>query len=370
MTHVPLEVIMHIMELACDDRDSDKHVLAACSLVCRDWAPYAQKLLFRHVSLSTQRHYEIFRTAVDRSTVHGRVLSEAVVSLRVTLDHKDPLQLISRSFAHAMTLCPNLEQLSVSLFGNDCLAESGLSNTRHQAGASTFDEDTLALLKTGPAITSLQFDNFSDDGRALSELLGVWPTLKRLSIGGTPPQLPPVSPSPACSFDQLRLNFQRSPSVLFMEWLLLNSHSLKELDFVRRPSAELMEYLVETHSATLETYLAPVCPSPQAKVIELCSALKGLVVERPFSTSLRAKNLSDKLEHLGFGLDKEMSLISILETVKAKPALKAITVYLWRDGAKHPQLSSLKIACAFRGINLQLTDDVHVFRALVVSPLR
>ena len=69
--HIPIEIVMNILETAYDDQDhhSNASLYTNCALVCKDWAVISQKLLFRYVSLRNQTAYIAFQAAVDRSTV-------------------------------------------------------------------------------------------------------------------------------------------------------------------------------------------------------------------------------------------------------------------------------------------------------------
>ncbi|OBZ65203.1 hypothetical protein A0H81_09504 [Grifola frondosa] len=53
--------------------------------------------------------------------------------------------------------------------------------------APSFDEHTLALLRSGPCIFMLQLGNWSDNNPSLLQLLDVWAELTSLDISGTLP---------------------------------------------------------------------------------------------------------------------------------------------------------------------------------------
>lgn len=243
---------MIILESAYDEEaiESNKAILRYFALVCRDWALPAQKLLFRHVALNSWSDYLAFTSAtVNRSTERGRVLGDAVRSMRVSLDPSQPFGLSQLAFAHAVTLCPNLEDLDIGLYGcvsagNDIVGSP--DTLRMRRPAPSFDDDALALLKSGPSITTLRFNNWSENRQSITQLLGVWTTLKSLVIGGTAPELPsPLLSEPfPCALEKLRINFQTSPSVDFLRWLLLNSSdTLCTLELEREPSSAVLNYL-------------------------------------------------------------------------------------------------------------------------------
>ncbi|TFK68220.1 hypothetical protein BDN72DRAFT_769529 [Pluteus cervinus] len=382
---IPLELVISILECAYYDNDHNTvntNFLRTCSLVCRSWRLPSQKLLFTDVTLRTQTAYGSFRKAVNRNSATGRILGDSVLRLHVTIDHNQPYSLSQRSFAHAVTLCPNLYELSLALYGSN--------------PSSAFDETTLDLLHSGPRITALHFSNWSNDQDCVYSLLGEWSTtLKSLSLSGTPPS-PLVHPSVdstitplRCSLEELRMNFQVEPSLGFMKWLLDNSiNTLRIVELERDPSVAFLEYLVETHAETLHSLALPNPPncsttgnSPAAEyshILERCRNLREVRLERCGQAGLKEviRVMSDDVEHLAVGIDADSSLQPILEAVKSRDKLKTVTLHLWEGANRHiyagqryihgqGQLAPLKMACAFRGVELRVTSDIRVFRTLV-----
>ncbi|KAJ4470829.1 hypothetical protein J3R30DRAFT_1127092 [Lentinula aciculospora] len=371
-SRIPLEVIMIIMDAAYDEEDieSNKGLLGSLALVCRDWSLPAQRLLFRHVSLDSQAHHRAFASATDRSTERGRVLGDAVRSMRASLDPNQPGGLSQLDFADAVIRCPNLHELGIGLYG--CVPPGddvvGSPDTlRMRRPASSFDEDALALLRSGPSITTLRFSNWSENRQSITQLLGVWSSLKSLVISGTPPELPsPVSEPFPGALEKLRMNFQTSPSVDFLRWLLHNSgDTLRTLEFEREPSTTVLHYLIHSHHATLTSLSLPTCSRATARVLDKCTSLLKFFVEDAVSFPVALKKLSPRVEHTGFGVNKETSMQSVLEAVKNNQSLRVVTVNLCNGGNLHRQLPSLKMVCAFRGIHLMITQDIRVFRRIV-----
>lgn len=371
--HMPLELVIAIMETAAfdDDLEANSSLLRACALVCRDWSVVAQKLLFRNVSLRTRAAYDAFRSAANRSTTRGRMLGDAVTRMRVVLDHNQPFGLTEHAFAHAVGLCPNLFELNLALYGCACPGDDIIGSPdilRMRRPAPSFDARTLSMLKAGPRIAALQFSNWSENRHSIVQLLDVWPTLKSLVISGTPPELHSPSPAPfPCALDELRMNFQASPSVEFLKWLLHNStDTLRILRLERETSSEVLAYLANAHGNALESVSLSGCSHVHARALQKCQRLRRFSVESPLASPLAYRGLPEEIEHLAFGLDKDTSLLRLLETVKSKLSLKAVTVHIWNGGELHPELASLQIACAYRGIDLQITKDIRVFRTALV----
>lgn len=372
---LPLELVTSIIQLACfDGSHHDETLLRHCALVCRAWSFPAQKMLFSRVTLRTRRACTSFHAAVTQSTMRGRMFRDAVIRLKVVLDHNHTHGVSELAFGEAFKLCPNLHELDLALYGH---AVPGEAKAGHYVGpmrrpAPTFDEHTLSLLKSGPKITSLHFSNWSDNHHSLAQLLPVWPTLKSLVICGTPPQTPSsITIEPlACSLEHLRMNFQTSPSIDFMNWLLHNSSgTLRILEFDREPLPRFLDHLTDRHGAGLHALSVPLCTSQQHTLaIQKCPQLRELCIE-DLTTCIKTYRKifqAGTLEHIALGLDRNTILYPIIEIVRSSNMLKMITVNVWHGGDQHPQFSTLKVACAYRGVELRITKDIQVFRLLTV----
>ncbi|PPQ86955.1 hypothetical protein CVT25_009777 [Psilocybe cyanescens] len=350
---MPLELVLSFIEAASTQVDNDTYVH-----------------LLRALTLRNQRSFELFMNAVDRGTPHGILLGDAVKRLRVVLDHNQPLGLHHHSFALAVNACPKLSELDISLYGcaepgQDIVGLPDVSRLRR--AAPSFDEQTLSLLKAGPRIDHLHFDNWSENQQSIFQLLDIWPSLHFLSIGGTSPKHLQNSPPPfPCSLRGLRLNFQTTPSVDFLKWLLHNSTgSLRILHFQRDPSVDALEYLVNAHGSRLKSVSLPALGSPElSNIITKCSDLIELRTENPSLSPGLYKNFPRQIEHLAFGLDRETLLNSVIDVVKTSDALKTVDVQLRESGRAHTLLPSLKMACTYRGIELNTITDLRAFRTL------
>jgi len=369
---VPLEIVMNILETAYynDANEPDVELLKSCALVSKDWSFISQKLLFRHVTLRSQPAYIAFQEAVDRSTARGRMLGDAVVRMRVVLDHNQPYRLAQRSFARAVTLCPNLYELNVALFGEGAPGQDVVGSpdaARMQRHAPAFDDRTLSLLRSGPRISALQFSNWSDNCTSLSQLLDIWPCLKSLIISGTAPQLTSESLGPfPCALEELRMNFQTSPSVDFLQWLLHNSAStLRVLDFERDPSPEVLDFLTSEYGSTLQSLALPSCGSFESvKAVHTCGSLREFKMESAWATPALYKALPFTLEHLAVGIDADTPLQHVVGAIRCSDMLTTVTVHIWNGGERHPHLAALKIACALQGVELKMTRDIREFRSI------
>ncbi|KAG9313904.1 hypothetical protein JVU11DRAFT_4676 [Chiua virens] len=313
---IPLEIVLDILEAVSFDGTADAEFLRTCSLVCKSWSLPAQKLLFRRIRLCSQAAYNSFIFAVNRSTERGRILGDSVVQMHVVLDNNQPGPLKQACFARAVTLCPNLRDLSLGLYGcgepgNDIVGSPTLERMRRLA--PSFEPGTLELLRTGPLITSLHFSNWSDNDQSVIQLLDVWPSLKFVSITGKIPQLSPELAHPpfACALNRLRLNCQSEPSLDFLEWLLHASsqaNSLRAIELDREPTLDMLDYLTRSHTESLQELAVPSCStSEHATAINRCRSLRYLRTERPSASiiPLVFRQLPTGIQDLAFGIDQD-----------------------------------------------------------------
>jgi len=372
--HLPLEVVLSIIELACyDNATADESLLKQCALVCRAWSAPAQRLLFSQATLRNKVACDAFCGAINRSTEHGRVLGDAVTRLRVVIDHNQPFGISQYAFAKTVATCPNLYELNLSLHGcrapgQDVIGAPDMA--RMYCSAPSFDGETLALLRDGPMITALEVNNWSENQTSVTQLLDVWPSLKALSMSGTPPQPPSplVVPFP-CSLEEVRMNFQKSPSADFVNWLLHNSvDSLRILELDREPSIHLLQHLTSTHGASLRSLSLPLCSTTeQVAAVQRCEQLKELRVEHPVTSPKLFKAIPQGVQHIALGLSRSSHLQALVETVRSSEWLTDLSVILYDGGDQHPLLPVLKMACARQGVELRIMRDIQLFRSAMVS---
>ncbi|KAF7307220.1 F-box domain-containing protein [Mycena indigotica] len=360
--HLPLEVVIHILEETYHSEPNPTQLLLNCSLVCRDWSFLAQPLLFRNVTLASQTAYDSFLGAANRTTPRGSMLSDAVIRMKVVLDANQPFGLSQACFTTAVNACPNLCELEVAIYGHS-------DQTRQQLAPPFFDDTTLDALRTGPRIKSLHFNNSADDEAAIFPLLDVWPCLKSLAISGTPPKLPSTTlhASFPTAIEELRINCQSAVSIDFMKWLLHNSvHSLHTLELEREQPMIVVDYVVETHGAKLRSLAIPACTThDMATAVKKCVGLDELRIEHPWVTPVLFKPLPEKLTRLAIALDQDSAVQPWLDFVRKSETLKELTVQVWGSNEQHMQLPALAMACAFRGVVLEMTQDIKIFRSVV-----
>lgn len=373
--HMPLELVLLIIEAAYEGGQPDTAVLKACSLVCQEWSVATQKLLFRSVTLDTLNAFESFKKAVEPSTERGALLGNSVRELKVVLDYSQPAQLSQHAVGKVVNMCPNLQSLDISLYGQNVPDEEDEAARRRPA--PSFNGHTLSLLRSGPQIQSLSFSNSTDNHECLFQLLDVWPSIRKLSIGGTAPQMPREDVLPyRVKLEGLQMNFQTPPSMEFMSWLLQNStDTLQSVTFERDPCPDLVDMLVDSFTPTLRSLSIPSSASCElAKRLEHTQRdthsgnglqLEFLRMDQPKINQMMFKAIPSSIKHLAFGVDRDTPLQPVIELVKTRSALEAVTVRLWNGGEAHRLLPALKIACAYRGVEFRSEKDATMYESLL-----
>jgi hypothetical protein len=360
---VPAEIVVAILEAAytTETTANDTKTLAACALVCKDWSIIAQRILFRRVSLGSRPELDGFMAAIDRSTPRGRALANTVESLHCAVDTKQSRGISQNAFAHAFLQCPNVSALSLAVYGEGV--------THAKVSPSFFDDETLSLLQTGPRVTALRFDNWSENAYALSQLLEAFPCINSLSIAGTAPALcSPSDDSFPCALEKLEMNFHTSPSTEFVQWLLRNSTStLKALDFKRSPAPQLLEDLLIQHSRTLESLSLPSCAASECVVaLSHCARLRELRLENLWTALNAHLELPSTMAHLVFALCKDTALEPVIAAVRKSTTFESIIMHISEDAQDHAQLPNLRIACALQGVRLDVVSDVQTLRTIAL----
>ncbi|KIP11105.1 hypothetical protein PHLGIDRAFT_156096 [Phlebiopsis gigantea 11061_1 CR5-6] len=369
--HMPAEIVLSILDAVqvVAAPDESNRTLASCVLVCKDWSSAAQKILFRRVSLKSMPALEGFTRAVTATTPRGRMLANTVEAFECIIDAKQPRGITQLAFAHAVLQCPRLAELSLAVYGDISAASSSPRGeqrcTKASSSALLFDDEILSLLQTGPSITALRFDNWSDNAYALSQLLEAFPSITSLNIGGTAPVLSSPTPAPPSALTQLRMRFHTSPSTEFMQWLLRSAESrLRVLEFKTPSAPQLLEDLLVEHCSTLESLALPSCASLECTTaLASCTRLRALRLEDLWTASNAQHALPPALEHLAFTVDGTSALGPVIAAVEHSPSLRALTMHVWDAGARHPQLASLKMACAVQGVACAAAGSIQAFRA-------
>ncbi|TEB38609.1 hypothetical protein FA13DRAFT_1724530 [Coprinellus micaceus] len=382
---MPLELILAIIEIAAEsDPIASTHLLKTCTL----------------------GQYTSFVRSVSKGTPKARVLKEAVRSLKVTIDYAHPSPISQRAFAHAVSVCTNLRDLDVSVYGSS-MGGAGqvvgeVDEARLRRHAPSFSEDTLNALRTGPKIESLALRNWTENHSILHQLLSVYTSISSLSLSGSTPSAPPTSASWSGVLASLHLNVQTAPTPEFLSWLLSGTStasSLRHLAFEREPCAEFFEWVMHACGRDLRSLSVPSLPAPSIPAlphsnshstapstsispspastsppgstsagsssplgeiaeggpcgIEICERLEVLCMDRPHLNANALKSVPHTVRHVVLGLDKDTSIPPVVELVKTRRGLGRVTMRMWSGGEGHRVLPILRIACATRGVELE-----------------
>ncbi len=311
----------------------DYSLLKACSLVCREWSAAAQKLLFHNVTLRTQSACLSFQNAVDPITEQGRMLGEAVVRMRVILDHNQPFGITEQSFAQAFVLCPNLFELNLALYGSVSPGRDIIGSPdslRMRRPAPSFDESTpvpspMRALPSPPSSSPTGPKN----SHSVSQLLSVWPSLKSLVLSGNAPELPSdeLPPFP-CAPPRVSHEF---PSLPFTRL-----HGLATASFHRQsPRARYGPRTVHAAPRLFRRHVRKHSGIGFASCLlarhgTFLASLPAFTADQCGTTTRISSSLQkclERLEHIAFGLNKMTALQSVIEAVKTQKSLKAVTVH-------------------------------------------
>jgi len=353
---MPLELILSVIEAACVGSSEKERlrILRSCSLVCRLWSNVSQQLLFSRAVLGSRRAFDAFAAALDNSTIHGQFLRHSVTSIRVVFNSGQQSCLGREAFQQILDSCPNVRELWVSLFGPSRKATPPC----HSLQCAGSLKSTIATsLQSRPMLTSLHINDWQDEDESyLLHLLSLSPRLGTLSLGGRYPPFP-ISPTPKLRFalSDLRLNYQTSPSVSFIKWLLSNStETLRAVTFDRDPFPDVLEYLATYHGHTLEAL--SLRSSIYISVLSRCSKMKKFRVSSPIASSCSSlfKQLPPTLRKLSMVIERDTPLSLLIEYVKCNDHLEELVIQLWDDGSRNILLSPLRIACALQGVTLHI----------------
>lgn len=377
---LPPEIIIAILEAAYfeDDMEPDIQLLSACSLVCRAWSVPSQSLLFRQVFLRSTSAFRAFISAVSRPTERSRALADAVVRIRAIVDLQHPDQLSYRALALAVTSCPALYELDLSIYGCNVIERPSSPDhpPRIFQAAPSIDDGILSMLRSGPRIRSLKLANWSDNGEISFQLLSsVWSALEYVTLRGKAPCLPVADDHLVvpfnCALQSLRLGFNTLAHAEFLTWLMANSrYSLRSLEFESTPGNDALTAVLRHCGRHLESVSLASCNArDQARALQVCRSLREFKVENSAASPLfhTLDQLPNTVEHIAFTLGYDTPVYLMIKFIKARRSLKAVTVYVWKGGESHKELPALRMACAWQGVKLCVLPDVQGFRESIVS---
>ncbi|KAK7028598.1 hypothetical protein R3P38DRAFT_2937381 [Favolaschia claudopus] len=330
-----LDLILEVLDCLCvpihfHQRACDLPVLTACSLVCKEWSPHAQRLLFRRVILpnniyshphsrgGAQNPLPSFLVAIDTDTERGRWLAESVLSF--TLRHTGrSLTADSPALATALLRMPNLRHLDVTTIFCD------------------FDSETLLRLRTsGPRLTSLAItQDFSPSvgqhTRIMHRLVSLFPTLKILEITSElKSELAPFDPPPNLALECAKFNTAIAADISLCLASLLDPKAETPLQVLWHKSKaghpSVLDGILATHGKHLRSIAFKSLDSEVCPPLHQCSILERFEYGRYPSADILAA-LPNTITALGIsGFPEPVSRIDSLEAALLRlPRLRILT---------------------------------------------
>lgn len=210
MTHyIPVELIADILSYAqYEDCLPSYKWLRRYALVCKEWCPYAQALLFhRVVLLSGGKQCERFVVALSgklsKDFEHTLFLRRSVRALSLGMDHQG-------TYVDAILLCPNLFELDVRLFH------------------AMFRAESLQKLRRAPKYEALAIR--STFYTPMHQLLEASPAVKYLSLNVVSVRIVSQHISLACQLRELRIFCLPSDTSDIISWILPTKESRAALE--------------------------------------------------------------------------------------------------------------------------------------------
>ncbi|KAA1471624.1 hypothetical protein DENSPDRAFT_850351 [Dentipellis sp. KUC8613] len=386
LPQINTDVLYLILEHATADTDTntDAALLRACALVSRAWSHPAQSLLFRTLSLRSERACATFIETVT-SGARGARLADNVRTLQVLLDPAQPGCLRAATFARAFSVCRNVSTLDIALYSAPSASQSALDVdiARTTKRPSSFDAETLALLAAPRtrAVTKLAFANWTGaDGTCgeFFQLLALLPDVTHLALRGAAPVLPPDVTPYAGAIEELELNVDPAASPALFTYLLnptASTPALRSLTFARQPTPELLDVLLAAHGAGLTALAIPSlptkCPPELQRLFGYVPVLKRLEVRDAWAgAALFRRALPARVKEVAIGVDELTPLHVLVEYLRRRKAgegagagegevrkpLESVTLLLAQGGRAHPLIPVLRRACDAEGVELGIVN--------------
>ncbi|KAI9459663.1 hypothetical protein BJY52DRAFT_1416015 [Lactarius psammicola] len=367
--HLPVEIVLAILEAGyyTDDLHQDTRFLLSTALISKGWSLAAQMLLFRHVSVHSHVAFNVLFKAISSHVTRGKRLARHVRSLSAVLDPQQPGRLHALSFAHAVSLFPNLSKLDLTFYPPPKLCPL---NERESEPFFALENEALSILRSGPRITTLRLANWSSDTSLFGKLLSLYRrTLRTISLRGTPASYSASSASSPLPTPLCPLNLTLEPSLTLASalvgWLTDPSTAplVRALEFVRQPEPVVLATLLAAHGTTLTALALPTLTTADVAVIAAhgCSRLEALRTEHPYA-ALPRPTLRARLRHAALAAAPALALAH--EEARMRGRLESMSVVLWRrDKEERAAVRALKVLCAQLGIRAEFELDVIAFRA-------
>ncbi|EJD43545.1 hypothetical protein AURDEDRAFT_114620, partial [Auricularia subglabra TFB-10046 SS5] len=342
------------------DRTPDYKALTTAALVCSDWAPAAQMLLYRHVRITHKYRAHAFLRAAGQKSEKARMLREAVRILEVSF--KDPLRnkklkVSNAELVYLLQSCPYLYQLDI-----------------HE-NPGPIEPDQADALRAAAPVRALKLHLVTDVER-LVELIEVWPSLQHLdvmppraidpAVAEAHPPPPPDEVERSFKLRELRLHVSYDPDGTLAT---LCATALRQLDILAitrgslRPAA--LQSLLSRVGPTLRSLTLAAWDDASIRATNACPALQELTIwSGLFRASAAAGTLCETLPptivHFGFYLHGSLDSgrvsrerAAIGNITKRCPNLRVVTCYNYLGHRESGWGTPFVRHCRSKGIRIQ-----------------
>ncbi|EIM80797.1 uncharacterized protein STEHIDRAFT_162565 [Stereum hirsutum FP-91666 SS1] len=206
--------------------------LRSCALVCKDWTPAAQRILFHRITtrinvFSQKSILDLDRFLTQQLNIGNRILSldlSVAISPSDTKPKPKVLTLSVTTLEQMLSHCPYLYHLGLNI------------------DTPSFEEDEVARLSALPVkVRSLDVIFRCDITKALAQLFFIWPTIRHFSYRNpygmemtNPAEVLPERPP----FSLYELSLHSDPDRYVLDWLVPPPNE-SETNF--QPSLRILE---------------------------------------------------------------------------------------------------------------------------------
>nr|VWO96046.1 Alcohol oxidase [Ganoderma boninense] len=352
---LPIEFVLEILQQAqYDDLVPRYKWIKNYALVCRAWSSYAQQLLFAYVALlrgaeHCKSFWKIIELTDARDPEHAALLRGSVRTLGMVIDHQ-------HFYADIVHLCPNLQELHLSLYHG------------------SFRPEVLqSLAEVGVRLKALRVKTYHY--LPLFQLLSLLPGLEYLevdcnSVFGGALTIPPLS-APAWSLRHLRYANLRRHTHLFLEWALSGPGA------VARDSLEVLEVISPSFDPSTIAALG-IAPTLRSLTLQrlfdgddltALTSLQEISVVHPIGTPPSFRQLPMGLVHVMLGSIANASgcattVAGLSEYHNRCDGSLRVLTYTRRCDSSVDQLTDVDMLhdfCEERGIEFRLMDPPYGF---------
>lgn len=371
------ELITGIFELIMSEPDphtmsANVRTLRSCTLVCKDWTPAAQRILFHRVTTRLNVFSQKSILNLDLFLTHQLNIGTRILSLDLVAPVSPPEQkshpaapiLSVKSLEQILSHCPHLYHLNLHI------------------DIDGFEEDEIARLSALPVkIRSLDVAFECAKTKTLPQLFFIWPTIRHLSyrnLSGTKmiDPLEVLSERPQFTLYELSLHAQLDHHVL--DWLVPPPNK-NETAAEFQPSLRILEICADMLSEHSQWNYAPFAPfirslrisgvpedAMRAQILEPFQNLEELVLRDCFVRSYTFLHLSPTLKHYRYhrSSHEELKKIRALwhgQTVLQRcPELEVFTMNLNHsgNGSNQDLYELVKEGCAKRDVRFNVDPRI------------